>query len=258
MYEYRDILPEIAAGTRYDNLPDGRYEYPEIREQTDAEADAWYPREDASVEVREQTEEEADLYTRQIYIDEGIDVLEEGHELTSEEITEIYASHGRRAIQQYSTVSITTGGMEQKEPQDLNDIQSWLGDINPNFDAFDPDSPYCNNCGSCALAVYKRLEGDTESVASAENIGYNEEMEALTGMEQVSMSPEEIERSLLTQGDGAHAIIGIDRAEGAGHWFNAANIGGRIVAIDGQTGEIRDWPPDYGDVVNWEMSVKKM
>ena len=144
-----------------------------------------------------------------------------------------------------------------KDIQTIDDVCSWLRDINPNFDAFDPESPYCNNCGSCAFAVFQRLEGNTEICATAENIGYNEEMEALTGMEQVPMSPEDIEQALLSQGNGAHAIIGIDRAEGPGHWFNAACIDGKVVAIDGQTGEITDWPPDYGNVVNWEMSVKK-
>lgn len=143
------------------------------------------------------------------------------------------------------------------EAQDINDISGWLGDINPNFDEFDPESPYCNNCGSCAFAVYNRMNGDTDVCASAENIGYNDEMNALTGMEQVSMSPDEIESRLLAEGNGAHAIIGIDRAQGPGHWFNAACVDGKVVAIDGQTGEILDWPPDYGDVVNWEMSVKK-
>lgn len=39
--------------------------------------------------------------------------------------------------------------------------------------------------------------------------------------------------------------------------FNAACIDGKVVAIDGQTGEISDWPPDYGDVVNWEMSMRR-
>ena len=141
--------------------------------------------------------------------------------------------------------------------QDTEEISNWLGDINPNYDEFDIESPYCNNCGSCAWSVYNRLNGDTSMVASAENIPYNDQMNALTGMEQVSMSPEEIQQRLLEQGDGAHAIIGIDRAEGPGHWFNAACVDGKVVAIDGQTGEILDWPPDYGDVVNWEMSVKK-
>ena len=183
---------------------------------------------------------------------------------------------GSMEMQQFDDVSgetlefsEDTGGGEFRQPgapgdmshfpedvQDMSDVKEWLGDINPNYDEFNLDSPYCNNCGSCAYAVYRRLEGDTDITASAENIPYNEEMEALTGMEQVSMSPEEIEKTLLAQGDGAHAIIGIDRAEGPGHWFNAACIDGKVVAIDGQTGEIRDWPPDYGDVVNWEMSVK--
>lgn len=140
---------------------------------------------------------------------------------------------------------------------EVNELSEWLGDINPNFDPYDIESPYCNNCGSCAYAVYRRLEGDTEICATAENIGYNDEMTALTGMEQVSMSPEEIQNNLLEQGEGAHAIIGIDRAEGPGHWFNAICKDGKVYAIDGQTGEIADWPPDYGDVVNWEMSVKK-
>ncbi len=146
---------------------------------------------------------------------------------------------------------------DDSDIEPLDDVSNWLTEVNPNFDEFDPESPYCNNCGSCAYAVYQRLEGNSDACASAENIGYNNEMTALTGMEQVSMSPQEIEKRLLEQGEGAHAIIGIDRAEGAGHWFNAACINGRVVAIDGQTGEISEWPPDYGDVVNWEMSVRK-
>ena len=146
---------------------------------------------------------------------------------------------------------------ETDEIRPIDEVGNWLEEINPNFDPFDLESPYCNNCGSCAYAVYRRLEGDNEICATEENIGYNDQMEALTGMEQVSMSPEEIQKRLIESGDGAHAIIGIDRSEGPGHWFNAANIGGKIVAIDGQSGEVTDWPPDYGDVVNWEMSVKR-
>ena len=143
---------------------------------------------------------------------------------------------------------------------DLSDIQNisdWIGDINPNFDPFDVESPYSANCGSCAYAVFQRLEGVDGVYATADNIDYNFQMNALTGMEQVSMSPQEIEAALLEAGNGAHAIIGIDRSEGPGHWFNAACIDGKVVAIDGQTGELSDWPPDYGDVVNWEMSMRR-
>lgn len=139
----------------------------------------------------------------------------------------------------------------------LTETQEWLGDINPNYDPYDWESPYNNNCGSCAFAVSQRLEGDNEIVATANNIGTTEEMNAITGMEQISMSPDKIQEYLISQGPGAHGIVGIDRAEGPGHWFNAYYDGDKVVAIDGQTGEINGWPPDYGDVVNWDISVQK-
>ena len=139
----------------------------------------------------------------------------------------------------------------------LEHVRDWIKDINPNFDPFNIDSPYCNNCGSCALAVFKRLQGEGNYVATAENISYNPQMEALTGMRQVRLKgPDEIRKKLLEMGDGAHAIIGIDRTHGPGHWFNAANIDNKIVAIDGQTGEITPFPPDLGSVKHWEMSMR--
>jgi len=140
----------------------------------------------------------------------------------------------------------------------IDNIQEWLDEINPNYDPFDMTSDYNNNCGSCAFAVLQRLEGkDADIVATAKNIGTVEEMNEITGMEQTPMSPDEIKEYLISQGPGANGIVGIDRAEGPGHWFNAYYDGEKVVAIDGQTGEATDWPPDYGDVTNWDISVKK-
>jgi hypothetical protein len=148
---------------------------------------------------------------------------------------------------------------EVAEIPKVENIQEWLGDVNPNFDPLDYESPYNNNCGPCSLAVWNRLNGyDSEMVASAENIGYNSEMEAITGLQQVEMSPDQIQEYITAQGAGANGIVGIDRAEGPGHWFNVYNDGEKVVAIDGQDGSVVDWPPtDLGDVVRWELSVKK-
>ena len=143
------------------------------------------------------------------------------------------------------------------EIQKVEDVSSWINEINPNYDPFDWDSPYCNNCGSCAFAVEQRLEGNSDIAATSENIGTVAEMNALTGMEQVAMSPEEIQDYLISQGPGSHGIVGIDRVSGPGHWFNAYYDGQKVVAIDGQTGQVSDWPPDYGDVTNWDISVRK-
>ena len=141
------------------------------------------------------------------------------------------------------------------EIPELNEVNGWIGEINPNFDEFDLDSPYCNNCGSCAWAVEQRLDGATDCVATAENIGYDEEMEAVTGKTMEYMPPDKIRDELLAQGPGAHTIIGIDRNEGPGHWFNAYTPDGKtLYAIDGQNGTIQRWPPDYGDVAQWGMA----
>ncbi|MCL2654933.1 MAG: toxin glutamine deamidase domain-containing protein [Coriobacteriia bacterium] len=143
------------------------------------------------------------------------------------------------------------------EPKSLEDIGGWISDINPNFDPFDLDSVYDNNCGSCAFAVEQQLEGNTDAVAEPKVIGTIEEMNALTGKEQISMGPEEIKDYLIEQGPGSHGVVGIDRVDSYGHWFNAYYDGDRVVALDGQTGEIQDWPPDYGQVKNWDFSIKK-
>lgn len=142
--------------------------------------------------------------------------------------------------------------------QDVGEIYEWLDEINPNYDPFDSnDSPYHNNCGSCALAVAMHLDGIKDYEASENNVGNAEMMNEITGAEQVSMSPQEIESFLMSQGPGAHGIVGIDRAEGPGHWFNAYYDGSKVMAIDGQTGDVHDWPPDYGEVINWDISVDK-
>ena len=151
---------------------------------------------------------------------------------------------------------ITIAEKSETPADNVSELDEWLKEVNPNYDPYDINSPYCNNCGSCAYAVYRRLEGDSSICATAENIPYNDQMAEMTGLAFESLSPQDIEQRLLEQGDGAHAIIGIDRAEGPGHWFNAACIDGKVVAIDGQSGEVFDWPPDYGDVVNWDMSVE--
>lgn len=143
------------------------------------------------------------------------------------------------------------------EFKSINEISGWIKDINPKFDPWDYDSPYCNNCGSCAYAVFQRLNGDKSAYATAENIAYNSEMNSLTGMTQEKRSLEYIKNSLLKAGNGAHTIIGLDRAEGAGHWFNAACLDGKIIVIDGQDGSIKEWPPDYEDVIRWEVGIMK-
>ena len=58
-------------------------------------------------------------------------------------------------------------------------------------------------------------------------------------------------------GPGSHLIVGINRyptpwgSPRAGHWFNAYYDGEKIYTLDGQSGDVLDWPYDYGDISEW-------
>ena len=135
--------------------------------------------------------------------------------------------------------------------QSIEGIQGWLGEINPNPNG---DPRRGKNCGKCAAAVFQRLNGDSGATAGLGTYSI-EEMNGITGRTQTAMTPGEIERYLIGQGPGAHAVVGVDRASGAGHWFNAYYDGHRVYTIEGQDGTVGDWPPDYGPVVYWDVSV---
>lgn len=141
--------------------------------------------------------------------------------------------------------------------QSLEQIQGWISEVNPGYDG-DPYSPRSVNCGSCAAAIFARLSGDMGATAGIRTLSIAE-MESATGRTQTKMTPDQIRDHLVEQGPGSHVVVGVDRQFGAGHWFNAYFDGKQVVAIDGQTGTIHDWPPEYGSVGNpvvyWDAGV---
>lgn len=227
----------------------------EISEETNV-------KDEVAIDLNEETSAEEDGLL-EIPHDEN-EVNEETEVQTEPELTESAENLSQTDIQE--TQEELPDSMEEtafselqetKDVQSVDDISGWVGDINPNFDPFDMDSPYCNNCGSCALAVEKMLDGAENAEASDVNIGTVAEMEDLTGMTQMKMDYVDIENYLHMQGPGSHGIVGIDRVDGPGHWFNAYFDGKNVVCIDGQTGEVSGWPPDYGNVSNVDFSVRK-
>ena len=140
---------------------------------------------------------------------------------------------------------------------DIREVEQWLGDINPKYDPYDSDPSYENNCGCCAYAVSRRLDGAEGIGAGPDNIGTDEGMAAITGHEIVDTTRDEIELTLLEQGEGAHCIVGINRMFGPGHWFNAFCDGNKVYYVDGQCNQISEWPPkDLGWVSSWVMEKK--
>lgn len=145
---------------------------------------------------------------------------------------------------------------------EIESIAKWLPDVNLGFTAqesFWERNPYNHNCGSCALAVERNLEGGRNTVAvSTLYTLSDQEMENETGKTCTYMPRSDIEEYLKSQGAGSHLIIGIDRepalmglVQRAGHWFNAYYDGNQIVTVDGQCNRIMGWPPEYGHISRW-------
>lgn len=155
-----------------------------------------------------------------------------------------------------------SAGATSSNVQTVEQIASWVTDINPNyFNSGIPPwekNPYRTNCGSCALAVENHFLGDTSAVASIDDdLKTDAGMEWATGKKCIYMSVSDIESKLKEQGPGAHLIVGINRKPTifgkpqAGHWFNAYYDGQNIYTVDGQIGQIMEWPHNYGSISEW-------
>lgn len=136
-------------------------------------------------------------------------------------------------------------------------VAAWVGQVNPGYTG-SPFDPRSTNCGQCALAVFRRLSGEANATAGAGTLSTSQ-MEQATGRSQRPMDPSAIRQRLIEMGPGSHAVVGIDRESYSGHWFNAYYDGSEVVAIDGQSGTVSPWPPEYGSrdhpVVRWDANV---
>jgi hypothetical protein len=123
---------------------------------------------------------------------------------------------------------------------------TWIGDINPEYGPNRLDRQV--NCGDCTRAVERNWRGDSQVSAGLNGYGeLNGRTEDWSGERFQRMGFDEIENRLNSGGHGSSAMIGVDwRGGGGGHYFNALNHRGQILALDGQTGRIEAWPPSVG------------
>jgi hypothetical protein len=119
----------------------------------------------------------------------------------------------------------------------------WVGDIYPGRER--QERP--NNCGECARAADSTWHGLPATAAELANRRVGGERPA-TMIEWAGRSPEpasmdDIARRLRELGPGSSAVVGFDREDAPGHWFNAVNHEGTVLAVDGQAARFEDWPP---------------
>jgi Papain fold toxin 1, glutamine deamidase len=63
------------------------------------------------------------------------------------------------------------------------------------------------------------------------------------GVAPAPASMADVGRRLRELGPGSSAVVGFDKRGDIGHWFNAVNHAGTILAVDGQSGKLEKWPP---------------
>lgn len=181
--------------------------------------------------------------------DLGMDIGDEA-DVTTTDVTTTDADVPRPTVGSGDVDDTLADGQDRPEYEAPTDIGSWVGNVNP-LATFGPEG--AQNCGACALAVDGRLDGSSPDAVAGDYTLSVPEMEAATGRSQVAATPDEIEAGLKAAGPGAKSVIGIDRVDGPGHWFNAYFDGDRVMYIDGQTGEVGDWPPkSLGNVSAWD------
>jgi hypothetical protein len=149
------------------------------------------------------------------------------------------------------------GKAAKRETQTGDQVAKWIEDVNPKHTgAF--DDPYSVNCGKCAESVFNKFKGNGEVVAAGEGTYSTPAMQRITGVDQVPMSPSEIEKALVDSGPGSHAVIGVDWVDGGGHWYNAYFDGQKVWAVDGQVATVSPWPGvDLTAVKNWDAGIIK-
>lgn len=122
--------------------------------------------------------------------------------------------------------------------------EAWIGDVNPGNGR--------NNCAECARAVQATWSGDPSAAATLnDRFAFGEPdacMPEWAGQESKPVDMQQVGDQLKELGPGSSAVVGFDRSQGAGHWFNAINDGGVIKAVDGQSGRIGPWPPAMEDL----------
>lgn len=119
----------------------------------------------------------------------------------------------------------------------------WLADIYPGRERGDR----LNNCGECARAVDSTWHGLPAVAAELANRRVGGERPAVMN-EWAGQSPESASMAAIWQrlrelGPGSSAVVGFDREDAPGHWFNAVNHEGTVLAVDGQAARFEEWPP---------------
>ena len=122
-------------------------------------------------------------------------------------------------------------------------IRSWIGDVNPGYDAAPVGDPRRRNCTSASLAVFHRLSGTSNDPAGLDEL-YSHQVTEITNLPLVPTTLDQVEQTLRDAGPGSHTIVAASFDGRPSHAFNAYFDGRNVHGLDGQSGVDELWPPD--------------
>ena len=114
-------------------------------------------------------------------------------------------------------------------------IRSWIGDVNPGYDAAPVGDPRRRNCTSASLAVFNRLSGTSTDPAGLDEL-YSHQVTEITDLPLVPTTLDRVEQTLRDAGPGSHTIVAASFDGRPSHAFNAYFDGRDVHGLDGQSG----------------------
>ncbi|MFJ3539051.1 FG-GAP-like repeat-containing protein [Streptomyces sp. NPDC090109] len=187
----------------------------------------------------------------QMFRDQGCEALYDLYNTAAGELAAEVALTGVTGLKGWKrdAVSPPTGGRYYGEPSETRfGLPYYTPDHPSTKQRINPEGG-TRNCGLCATAGDDLLGGrNPNGVPGADHPMTLAELSALTGRSFVKkggLNP--IVADLLSWGPGARGIVAAFPRSGVGHYFNVANINGKVVFLDFQTGKANPAAPRYRD-----------
>ncbi|WP_453087020.1 FG-GAP-like repeat-containing protein [Streptomyces roseus] len=187
----------------------------------------------------------------EMFRDQGCEALYDTYSQAADELAQQIAVTGLAGLRgwQRDAISPPVGGRYYGTP---NETRFGLPYYTPDHPAsqklINPEGGNMN-CGLCAKAGDDLMSGrNPNSVPGADYPMTRGEVSALTGLPFVAkggLNP--IVEDVLRWGPGARGIVGAWPKKGIGHYFNVANIDGKVVFLDFQQGRANPAAPKYRD-----------
>lgn len=171
---------------------------------------------------------------------QGCDALADLYAEAADELTQQIAVTGLGGLTGWRKAAVSPGGGRYHgEPDSTRfGLPYYTPETPSSRQRINPEGGRMN-CGLCATASEDLMAGrNPNSVPGSDRPMTRAEVSAATGLPFRSVGGlNVIVSDMLRWGPGARAIVGAWPQKGLGHYFNVANIDGKVVFLDFQSGK---------------------